>query len=105
MTGASRPSRIHPEPAQIDQHVRLEKFLWRHRQRALRAIATAKQRSDAVRAGPDVERDHQGRRAPGGGHCGADRVGGLAQRGERPFPCFAQRRIGPTGTLPSNIAE
>ena len=37
----SWPGRIDPEPAQIDQHLRLQKFLRRHRQRALRAVGAS----------------------------------------------------------------
>src|SRR5271166_2687053 len=92
--GPLRPCRIRPEPSQIDQHVRFQEFLWRHRHRALRAIAASKQRSDAVRHGPDVERDHQGRRAAGRGHCRAHLVGGAAQYGESPFTGFPQQGIG-----------
>ena len=96
MTDCSRPSplrRIDSEPPQIDQHVRFQKLRRRHRQGASRAIAAAKQRSDSVRHGPDVERDHQGRRAACRGHCGADFVGGAAQHGEGPFAGFPQPRI------------
>ena len=74
-----RGRRIEPEPSQINQRVRFQKFRRRHRHRALRAVAASKQRSHAMRHRPDVQRDHQRRRAAGRGHGGAELVGGVAQ--------------------------
>src|ERR1700677_2113494 len=92
-TAVSRLRRADPEPPQIDQHLRLQEFPRGHRQRALRAIGASEQRSDAMRHGPDMQRNHQGWRSAGRRHRGADRVSGAAQHGESAFAGFSQRRI------------
>src|SRR6202453_2391157 len=89
----SRPRRIDPEPSQIDEHLGLQEFPWGHRQGALCAIGASEQRSDAMRHGPDMQRNHQGWRAARRGHRGADRVGGAAQHDESAFAGFPQRGI------------
>src|ERR1700722_19442902 len=88
----SRPRRIDPEPSQIDEHLGLQEFPRRHRQRALRAFGASEERSDAMRHGPDMERNHQGWRAGRRRHRRADGVSGAAQYGESAFAGFSQRR-------------
>src|ERR1700677_4584580 len=92
-TAVSRPRRAEPEPPQIDKDLRLQEFPRGHRQRALRAIGASEQRCDAMRHGPDMQRNHQGWRAARRGHRGADRVSGAAQHGESAFAGFPQRGI------------
>ena len=81
------------EPAQIDQHRRLEQLLGRHRHRPATRIAAREQRGDAVRQRPDVQAHHQRRRTLVGGRAGAQRLGGAAQHREGALGGLAQPGI------------
>lgn len=78
--------------AQVNQDAGFQQFLGRHGQRASRGVAAAEQRRDAVRDGPDMQRDHQGRRPVLRWNFGAQPVGCGTQHGECVVTCFPQLR-------------